>query len=357
VVAVVPARDEAANLAHTLPALLAQAGLRAAVLVDDQSTDGTAEVARKVAGDDPRLKVVVGTPPPPGWTGKLWALRQGVREATEMGAELVLLTDADVFHSPGSVSALAAHLEEQDLDLVSVMATLPTASRWERWLQPAFVYFFALLYPFALVGDPRSRVAAAAGGCILVRPGSIAGAGGLEAIRGEVIDDVALARLAKASGGRIWLGLSHQVGALSRGGGLRAIWRTVARSASTQLRHSPALVAGTVAGMALLYLLPPAALVAPPRSARQVAAGAAATCLMAASYLPTLAFYGLPPRQALGLPAVSLLYVAMTLDSACRHWLGGGGSWKGRAVGTRPGPRGSGAAHSPAVGACSGGGA
>ncbi len=349
VVAVVPARDEAANLPISLPALLGQAGLGAVVVVDDQSTDHTAEVARLVAGDDPRLKVVRGTPPPAGWTGKLWALRQGIREAAEMGAELVLLTDADVVHAPGSVRALAALLEEGDLDLVSVMATLPTTSRWERWLLPAFVYFFAQLYPFFLAADPRSRVAAAAGGCILVRPGSIARAGGLEAIREAVIDDVALAGIVKANGGRLWLGLGQQVRALSRGGGLRPIWQTVARSASTQLRHSPALVAGTVAGMALLYLVPPAALVAPPRSARQVAAGATATFLMAVSYLPTLGFYGLPRRQALGLPAVALVYVAMTLDSACRHWLGGGGSWKGRPVGTRAGTRGWGKAPASAV--------
>jgi hopene-associated glycosyltransferase HpnB len=389
VVAVVPARDEAAILPETLPTLLAQyyPGPFSVVLVDDASTDGTAAVAAAVssgtisiragaaesawaestpaltvraAAAEPRgagsiravpestppgalLRVVSGSLPPAGWAGKVWAMAQGVAAAGE--CDYLLFTDADIALEPGVVADLVRAAAADDRALVSQMALLRCETGWERWIVPAFVYFFAQLYPFRRVGRPRARTAAAAGGCMLVRRETLAAAGGLERIAGARIDDVALARLLKRgpARARCWLGFTTSVHSRRPYPGLGGLWDMVARSAYTQLRYSPVLLAGTVAGLCWLYLLPPvAALGGLAAAGHQPAgpavwwwcagAGLAGWALMTFSYLPVLRLYRLSPLRAPCLPVVALLYTAMTVDSARRHRRGRGGEWKGRAV-------------------------
>ncbi len=346
VMAVVPARDEAAILPETLPALLAQdyPGRFSVVLVDDGSSDGTGAVAAAL-GAAPALRIAGGSPPPPGWAGKVWAMAQGVAAAGE--CEYLLFTDADIAFEPGTLTGLVRAAVADDRALVSQMVLLRAESGWERWIVPAFVYFFAQLYPFRRVSRPRSRTAAAAGGCMLVRREVLAAAGGLERIAGARIDDVALARLLKhgPARARCWLGFTDQVHSRRPYPGLGGLWDMVARSAYTQLRYSPALLTGTVAGLCWLYLLPPVAALG---GAAAVAAGggaAAGWCagaglagwgLMALTYLPVLSLYRLSPLRALCLPLIALLYTAMTADSARRHRAGRGGAWKGRAVEAGP---------------------
>ncbi|HXF57410.1 MAG TPA: glycosyltransferase [Actinomycetota bacterium] len=347
VAAVVPARDEAALLPRTLPTLLSQRypGPFRVVLVDDRSRDGTAEVARALGAGDPRLTVVRGTEPPPGWAGKVWAMAQGLAAAGG-GAQYVLFTDADVAHGPDVLASLVRAAEARGLDLVSQMARLHADSFWERLLIPAFVYFFAQLYPFRWVNRPDRRTAAAAGGCLLVRLAALREAGGLEAVAGALIDDVALARLLKPrSPGGTWLGHGRDIRSLRPHPRLRDVWDLVARTAYTELRHSPLLLVATAAGLLFAYALPPlaaltglAATLASPSAASRLllSTGAAAWALMALSYAPTARSYGLSSVRGLVLPAVALLYLAMTVDSALRHLRGRGGLWKGR---TAPGPR------------------
>jgi hopene-associated glycosyltransferase HpnB len=344
VVAVVPARDEAAILPETLPALLAQdyPGAFSVARVDDASTDGTGAVAGAVPTPPGTvLRVVSGSPPPAGWAGKVWAMAQGVVAAGECG--YLLFTDADIAMEPGTLAALVRAAAGDDRALVSQMALLRAETGWERWIVPAFVYFFAQLYPFRRVGRPRARTAAAAGGCMLVRREALAAAGGLERIAGARIDDVALARLLKRGPARVrcWLGFSTGVRSRRPYPGLGGLWDMIARSAYTQLRYSPALLAGTVAGLCWLYLLPPVAaagglawLAAGGGAAAAWCAGAgvAGWALMAVTYLPVLRLYGLSPLRAPCLPAIALLYTAMTVDSARRHHAGRGSEWKGRAV-------------------------
>ena len=345
VVAVVPARDEAAILPETLPTLLAQdyPGAFSVVLVDDASTDGTAAVAAADSiPDGVPLRVVSGRPPPAGWAGKVWAMAQGVAAAGE--CDYLLFTDADIAFEPGVVAGLARAAVADDRALVSQMALLRAETGWERWIVPAFVYFFAQLYPFRRVGRPRDRTAAAAGGCMLVRRDVLAAAGGLERIAGARIDDVALARLLKRgpARARCWLGFTTRVHSRRPYPGLGALWGMIARSAYTQLRYSPALLAGTVAGLCWLYLLPPLAtlggLAAAAAGAGPVAwwcagAGLAGWAVMTVTYLPVLRLYGLSLLRAPCLPLIALLYAAMTVDSARRHRAGRGGEWKGRAIG------------------------
>ncbi|GAA1180390.1 glycosyltransferase [Kitasatospora gansuensis] len=336
VVVLVPARDEAEVLPVSLPSLLAQRypGRARVVLVDDHSSDGTGELARRL-GADGGLALTVTTPPPlpPGWTGKLWALRHGVEQAG--GAEYLLLTDADIAHRPDSLAALVAAAEGHRLDLVSQMARLRVETGWERLIVPAFVYFFAQLYPFRWSNKPGSRTAAAAGGCSLVRRTALERAGGIAAIRGAVIDDVNLARAVKRTGGRTWLGLAEQVDSVRPYPELAQLWRMVSRSAYAQLRHSPLLLLGTVLGLTLVYLVPPVAAVAGAvAGAWWVAgAGAAAWALMAGTFTPMLRYYGQPVAAALLLPFTALLYLLMTVDSAVQHWRGRGAAWKGRTYG------------------------
>jgi hopene-associated glycosyltransferase HpnB len=348
VVAVVPARDEATILPATLPSLLGQAypGRLRVVLVDDASGDGTAEVAGRLAAAAPRdVTVVRGTEPPDGWAGKVWALQQGIEEAGD--AAYLLFTDADVALAPGTLTELVRAAEGDRRDLVSQMALLHAGSGWERALVPAFVWFFAMLYPFRRVNRPGSRTAAAAGGCVLLRRQALAAAGGLAPMRGALIDDVALGRLVKRrpGGGRTWLGLATGVTSRRAYPRLADLWAMVARSADTQLRHSPLLLAGTVAGLAWLFAVPPAAaavglarlaLGGGTAAAWQAGLGLAGYAAMAAGYAPMLRLYRLSPLRAVGLPLVALAYAAMTVDSARRHRLGRGGAWKGRtAAGTR----------------------
>ena len=337
VAVVVPARDEEAVLGETLPTLLAQdyPGAAGVVLVDDNSTDRTAEIARRV-GERPGLPLLVSTPgePPPGWAGKMWALRHGVETAGEV--DYYLFTDADIAHEAGSLHALVA--SATDRDMVSQMARLRTTTRWEKLIIPAFVYFFAQLYPFGRVARDGARTAAAAGGCTLIRAGALAGIGGIDAIHEATIDDVALARAVKRSGGRIWLGLADHVRSVRPYPVLADLWRMIARSAYTQLRHSPAVLAATVLGLAFVYLLPVVALVSGLLGGDWSTAGegAVAWALMTLTYLPMIRYYRMGAGWALTLPFAALLYLLMTVDSARRHHRGAGAAWKGRTY--APGP-------------------
>ena len=330
VVAVVPARDEADILGTCLPPLLAQnyPGEFRIVLVDDASTDRTAAVAESLRTD--RLTVVRGDGPPPGWAGKVAAMARGVEAAGE--PDYLLFTDADIAHPTDSVTALVAKAQRERLDLVSLMARLGTDTAWERLVVPAFVYFFAQLYPFRLVSRPTSRVAAAAGGCMLVRREALVEAGGLAGIKDAHIDDVALGKLLKRDG-RTWLGFTAAVRSLRPYPRLADLWDMVARSAYTQLRHSPALLAGTILGLLWLYLLPPAAVIIGAFGWWWLlGVGGLAWLIMSGTFVPVLRLYDLPPWRAPLLPAIALLYAAMTIDSARRHRLGRGGAWKGRTV-------------------------
>jgi hopene-associated glycosyltransferase HpnB len=328
VVAVVPARNEAAMLPETLPTLLAQdyPGAFRVVVVDDDSDDGTGELARSLGAD-----VVESGGPPPGWVGKVSAMAVGVSSSGE--SEFVLFTDADIAYPSDALRKLVAAAAAGGLDMVSQMARLRTRSRWERVIVPAFVYFFGQLYPFARVNSRRSRVAAAAGGCMLVRRATLEDAGGLAAIADALIDDVALGRLLKhRGGGRIWLGLSSTIRSVRPYPSLADLWNMVARSAYTQLRYSPLLLAATVCGMLLVYVAPPVATIAGALTAQPgvVVCGAAAWAVMTATYVPMLRFYRVSPLSAPALPLVASLYLAMTLDSAWQHLRGRGGAWKGR---------------------------
>lgn len=370
---IVPARDEAGVLPLSLPSLLAQdyPGEAGIVLVDDGSSDGTAALAARLAAEQPGLPLTVVSPgdPPPGWTGKLWAVRHGIAhvrtahtrahvnghahepahahgtpESPAAGAppgpgpEFLLLTDADIAHEPDSLRELVAAATSADLDLVSQMARLRVVSAWERLVVPAFVYFFAQLYPFRRINRPGARTSAAAGGCVLLRTEAAVRAGIPDSIRQAVIDDVALARAVRRGGGRIWLGLAERVDSVRPYSGLGDLWRMVSRSAYAQLRHRPVLLAGTVAGLVLVYLVPPAALGAGLAAGRPAVAwaGGAAWLLMAGTYLPMLRHYRQSPLLAPLLPLTALLYLLMTVDSAVQHYRGRGAAWKGRTY-ARPG--------------------
>ncbi|MCG7361830.1 glycosyltransferase [Roseomonas sp. ACRSG] len=326
VVAVVPARDEADVIARSVGSLLQQdyPGPFRVVLVDDGSTDGTAEAA----GTDPRLEVLPGAPLPAGWTGKLWAQQQGVARAGESAPEYILLTDADIGHAPENLRALVSRAEQGRHAMVTLMAELSCATRAERFLIPAFVFFFQMLYPFRWVARADRRTAAAAGGCMLVRRAALEAAGGMASIRAEIIDDCALGRRMKAQG-PVWLGLTRRARSLRPYGSVAEIGRMVSRSAYAQLGYSPLLLAGTVLGMVLTYLLPPALALFGHGAAQ--AAGAAAWLLMAMAFQPMLRFYRVSPLWGLALPAIGAAYTLFTLQSAVQVWRGQGGMWKGRA--------------------------
>jgi len=348
VTAVVPARNEADTIARSIGSLLDQEypGVFRILLVDDHSEDATGAIARHLAAGHPRggrLTVLRSEAMPPGWVGKMWAVHTGVAAAArcEPEAAYLLLTDADVEHDPGSVARLVSKAEGSGLDLVSLMVRLHCRSAWERLLIPAFVYFFQKLYPFPRINDPRSRVAGAAGGCLLVRRDALERAGGIESVRGAIIDDCALGAAIKR-GGPVWVGVTDRVYSFRPYRGLGDIWAMVARSAYTQLHHSPALLAGTILGLVLVYLLPPLLLIGVPLHGAGVAAllGAGAWALMAWTFLPTLRLYRLSPLWAWTLPVAGTLYLGMTMDSARLHWLGRGGHWKGRArAGRRDAPQ------------------
>jgi hopene-associated glycosyltransferase HpnB len=329
IVAVVPARDEAEFVGSAIASLAAQRppGYFHIILVDDHSSDATAAVAQAAAPPE-LLTVVRARPLPAGWTGKLWAVAEGVRHATAHHPDYLLLTDADIVHPPENAAGLAARAESGNYDLVSYMATLACHTPAERALVPAFVFFFFLLYPPAWIRSARHSTAGAAGGCILIRYRTLEGIGGVAAIRGRLIDDCALARAVKRNGGRVWLGVSEATRSLRPYRTFGEMGRMISRSAFTQLHHSTLLLAGTVAGLVLTYLAPPLiTLVAP-----QPAAGMAALAwlLMSACYLPALRFYR---RRSIGaplLPLAALFYLGATVHSAISFWRGAGGRWKGR---------------------------
>lgn len=335
IAAVIPARDEAPVIGAAVESLLRQdyPGDLRVIVVDDASRDGTADAAREAAaraGAVERLAVVAAPPLPPGWSGKLWAVHNGL-EAAPAERRYALLTDADIVHAPDALRRLVAKAESGPADLVSLMVKLHCASFAERLLIPAFVFFFQKLYPFPWVNDRAISTAAAAGGCMLVRREALARAGGIAAIKDALIDDCALAAALKKNGA-IWLGLAETSASVRRYPRIGDVWRMVARTAYTQLRHSPLLVLGTVLGMALLYLVPPLALVLCPFAGAWTAAamGAAAFALMLYAYRPTWELYRGDDPAIVLLPLAALLYTAMTVDSALRHLRGKGGAWKGR---------------------------
>ena len=331
VAAVVPARNEADCIGRTIASLLAQdyPGPWTVILVDDDSSDGTAEIAHRGADGNERLKVVRSRGLPAGWTGKLWAIKQGIDAAAALPQPpvYVLLTDADIVHATDSVSRLVAHAERNALVLTSLMVKLHCESFAERIAIPAFVFFFQMLYPFVWVNRRQSSVAAAAGGCMLVRADVLQKAGGMDAIRAALIDDCALAKLLKAHG-PIWLGLTERVRSIRRYPAVGDIRRMVVRSAYAQLSYSPLVLGGTVVSMALTYLLPPLLAIFGSGIARVIAV--VAWGLMFIAFQPTLRFYRLSPLWGLAMPAIALEYMIFTLDSACQYMRGRGGSWKGR---------------------------
>ena len=343
VVAIVPARNEADVVGNSLAGLFAQdyPGRLSVILVDDASTDGTAEAARAAAAarahSDIAFEVVTGSGPEPGRTGKLWALEQGLRRAEVWAPEARFLwfSDADVFHGPDTLRRLVAKGMCESRDLVSLMVRLHCEGLWERLLIPAFVFFFQMLYPFAATADPNSRIAGAAGGCLLVRRAALARAGGLARFRGDLIDDCALAAAVKRAGGRLWLGLGEDSRSLRPYGGFKGIWALIIRGAYSQLRFSPWLLIGTVFGMVVTYVVPPLAVGA----GALVSWGAAPSLglvvwgLMSMSYRPTLAYYRQPWYMTPLLPLIAMIYMLATLDSARRYWQGRGAVWKGRHYG------------------------
>jgi len=329
VTAIVPARNEADVIARSIGTLLAQnyPGTFSLILVDDQSEDGTAKISRELDASG-RLMVISGAARPAGWTGKLWAMSQGIAHAAKEPCDYFWFTDADIAHAPDNLRRLISRAEQQNLSLTSLMAKLSCTTPAERFLIPAFVYFFQMLYPFAWVNSAKRRMAAAAGGCMLVKRVSLERAGGLAVIHNALIDDCALGKLMKAQG-PIWLGLTERAVSIRPYADLHAIRRMVARSAFAQLNYSALLLTGMFVGLSVMFAAP--VLLALFGTGVRLIAGIAAWLVMAASFIPILQFYGRSPRWALALPPIGLLYAVFTLDSAVQHWLGRGGMWKYRA--------------------------
>ena len=336
VVAVVPARNEAETIERAVSSLVQQEyrGVLSVVVVDDHSEDGTGAVARRTAealGAGERVKVCSAAELPEGWTGKVWALNQGVSAVggTGEGPDYFWFSDADVEHAPDTLQRLVGRAERDKLDLASLMVLLQAKTFPERALVPAFLYFFLMLYPPRWIANERARTAGAAGGCILLRREALERIGRFAAIRSDVIDDCALAQTVKHAGGRIWMGLTRKSSSLRGYGTFAEIRDLVARTAFTQLRYSALLLLGTLAGMFVTYLAPVLLLFLPDLSARTL--GLVAWLLMTASFVPTVRFYGLSPLWAPMLPLTALFYSYATWVSALRYWLGRGGLWKGRA--------------------------
>jgi hopene-associated glycosyltransferase HpnB len=329
---IVPARNEADFIGKAVRSLVDQnyEGRLHIFVVDDASSDGTAEVARRAAeevGKSDRLTVVQASALPPGWTGKLWAMAEGVRAASNFSADYFLFSDADIVHPPDEVAGLVERAEVGGFDLVSLMVKLWCETLAERALIPAFVFFFFMLYPPAWVTRRDRRTAAAAGGCILIRTAALERIGGLAAIHGEIIDDCALARAVKRNG-RIWIGLAAETESVRPYTSWGQIEEMISRTAFAQLGHSAVLLAGTIAAMAVTYLAPPLLLAAGSRAA---ILGGTAWFLMALAFSPTLRFYGRSPLWAPLLPLIAAFYIGATVHSAIRYWGGRGGLWKGRA--------------------------
>ena len=323
VTVLIPARDEASCIADTLRALNAQGNIARIVLVDDQSSDGTGQVARSVGLT--HLTVLDGTPLPSGWSGKLWALHQA---SAMVETPYTLLLDADIELAPRALAALKHLMLAKDLSLASVMATLHMGNAWEKLLLPPFIYFFKLIYPFALSNRPRSPIAAAAGGCVLLRSDSLRAIGGFESLRGAIIDDCTLAKSVKRHGGRTWLGLSREVRAIRPYETLGNIWNMVARTAFTQLRYSNVLLAVCTAMLGLSFIAPLLGLISGQTST--FAAALVALSAMSWSYRPIVRFYSLNPLWIASLSIAACLFLAMTWTSAWRYWSGERSRWKSR---------------------------
>ena len=332
VVAVIPARDEAEVIGRAVGSLLGQdyPGTLHIIVVDDHSSDNTAAVARDAAaqaGAADRLTVIGGAPLPSGWSGKLWAVRQGIAAAQAYVPDYLLLTDADIVHASGNLAALVARAEAGGNDLASLMVRLNCQSVWERLLIPAFVLFFFMLYPPRWVADPRSHTAAAAGGCMLIRRATLQAIGGVDSIRHEIIDDCALARRVKAIG-RVWLGAARDTISIREYRSWRPIWDMIARCAFAQLGYSAIALIGMVVALTIIFVIPPLLLLS--GSATAMALGGAAWLAMSLTYLPMLRFYRCPVLLAPLLPLIALFYTTATIASAIQFWRGRGGRWKGR---------------------------
>jgi hopene-associated glycosyltransferase HpnB len=328
VAVVVPARNEAEVITRSVSSLLQQQHVTLHVfVVDDNSSDRTAQIARSIS-DSNRLTVISGKPLPDGWSGKLWALHQGLCAAQKTAPDYYLFTDADIEHAPDNISRLISIAEEGPHDLTSFMVKLHCRTLPEKFLIPAFVFFFFKLYPPKLITDPGSETAGAAGGCILIRPSALHRSGGLEEIRGEVIDDCALAAQVKRTGGRIWLGLTDSASSIRPYRTFAEIGRIISRTAFNQFHHSTLLLTIAVLGLLLTYIAPIALLFSTHKLA--LVAGAVASALMIACYAPMVRFYRLNQLWTLTLPLAALFYCGASLHSAIQYWLGRGGQWKGR---------------------------
>ena len=334
VIAIVPARDEARTIVQTVASLANQdyPGEFRIIVVDDHSQDGTAKLALQAAQQSEasrQISVHAAADLAEGWTGKLWALNEGVSLAAQTAADFFWFTDADIVHAPDTLRRLVARAEKESLGLASLMVLLQAKTFPERLLIPPFLYFFLMLYPPRWTAHPRKRTAGAAGGCVLLRREALETIGGLASIRGEVIDDCALARAVKSSGRQIWMGLTRSSVSLRSYGSFREIRDMIARTAFTQLRYSTFLLIGTLAGMFLTYIAPIALLFSHDPITRFL--GLSTWLLMAISFVPTVRFYKLSPLWAALLPLAALFYSCATWLSAARYWLGRGGQWKGRA--------------------------
>ena len=335
---VIPARDEADVIAESLTSILQQdyPGFFSVALVDDNSSDDTAEIARETANKlekKEQLHLISGKSLPSEWKGKLWALEQGINYAKQQKIpDYILLTDADIKHHSSNLKELITKAETEQLDLVSLMVLLRCQSFWEKLLIPAFVFFFQKLYPFKLANNPRSFIAAAAGGCIVVKTQALERIGGIASLKDALIDDCTLAKKVKTSGGKIWLGLTDKTVSLRPYESLKSIWDLVARTAFDQLNYSWLLLIGTILGLALVYLVPPLAVIYGiiAQDNKTAIIGMVTIFLISLSYLPTVKLYQLSPWWSLSLSAIAFLYGLMTIDSAFKHLRGKGGFWKGR---------------------------
>ena len=369
VAVIVPARNEAALIETSLRSLLNQnyPGLSSIILVDDQSQDKTADIAQETAktlNKIDSLKIITSQPLPAGWTGKLWAMEQGVKYTQQLinPPDYILFTDADIEHSSQNLKQLVEKAETEKLELVSLMVLLRCQSFWEKLLIPAFVFFFQKLYPFSWVNHPQSQLAAAAGGCILIRRNALTRIGGLQILKQALIDDCSLAQAVKLTPQEgeekelvrpinqgffmksfifpftskfyypIWLGLTETTHSLRPYPNLASIWDMVARTAFSQLNFSIILLGLTLIGMILIYLMSPFSLIwgILHQNLLILILAILTGLLMQISYYPTLKLYDLSPVWGLTLPLIGFLYLLMTLDSALRYWRGKGGSWKGR---------------------------
>lgn len=324
----IPARNEAEVIGKTLVSLKTQDESLKIILINDQSSDDTSNIALRAELES--LNIISGEPLPDGWSGKLWALEQG-RKKVE--TKYILLLDADISLAPGTLASLLQKIESERLDLVSLMAFLRMISFWEILLMPAFIYFFKLLYPFHLSNASSNKmfskyVAAAAGGCILIRRKALEQIDGFNSLKDSLIDDCTLAHKIKANGGQIWIGLTHSAVSHRRYDTLQTIWNMVARTAYTQLHYSPLLLAACTLVMIVVFVLPVISIFLPGLTIKVIAL--LTLLIMVATYLPTLRFYGRHPAWSFALPLIGIIYLLMTWASAIRHISGSGSSWKQR---------------------------